>query len=204
MQCAKNCAGCSRRHGFTAGILRVLTVQRHPKRQGHGRATAGPRQCYEVTLLWCPKQSRRNSIVSISSLESLPSVRDLLASRAPPEVPGPSHARNSSASGGSNHRSPTCSCPKPAANTAHKRQISEAIPRNERPVARQVCPETAEGDAREGRHSQNAGFEMSALIGIGVKISAGGDVSLNRRSRTLRVLLRAVLTNLRETRCQVS
>jgi hypothetical protein len=30
-------------------------------------------------------------------------------------------------------------------------------------------------------HSQNAGFEMSAPIGIGVKISAGGDVSLNRR-----------------------
>ena len=27
----------------------------------------------------------------------------------------------------------------------------------------------------------NAGFEMSAPIGIGVKISAGGDVSLNRR-----------------------
>jgi hypothetical protein len=26
-------------------------------------------------------------------------------------------------------------------------------------------------------HSQNAGFEMSALIGIGVKISAGGDVT---------------------------
>jgi hypothetical protein len=31
-------------------------------------------------------------------------------------------------------------------------------------------------------HSQNAGFEMSAPIGIGVEISAGGDVSLNRRS----------------------
>jgi hypothetical protein len=32
-------------------------------------------------------------------------------------------------------------------------------------------------------HSQNAGFaQMSAPIGIGVKISAGGDVSLNRRS----------------------
>jgi hypothetical protein len=31
-------------------------------------------------------------------------------------------------------------------------------------------------------HSQNAGFEISAPIGIGVKISAGGDVSLNRRT----------------------
>jgi hypothetical protein len=31
-------------------------------------------------------------------------------------------------------------------------------------------------------HSQNAGFEMSAPIGIGVEILAGGDVSLNRRS----------------------
>jgi hypothetical protein len=60
--------------------------------------TAGPRQCYEVTLLWCPEQSRRHSIVSISSLESLPSVRT-----------APSHARNSSTSGGSNHRTPTCS-----------------------------------------------------------------------------------------------
>jgi hypothetical protein len=29
-------------------------------------------------------------------------------------------------------------------------------------------------------HSQNAGFEMSAPIGIGVKILAGGDVSRNR------------------------
>jgi hypothetical protein len=28
-------------------------------------------------------------------------------------------------------------------------------------------------------HSQDAGFERSAPIGIGVKISAGGDVSLN-------------------------
>jgi hypothetical protein len=51
--------------------------------------TAGPRQCYEVTLLWCPEQSRRHSIVSISSLESLPSARDLLAPRAPSEVTGP-------------------------------------------------------------------------------------------------------------------
>jgi hypothetical protein len=66
VQCAKSSAGCS-----------------------DGRATAGPRQCYEVTLLWCSEQSRRQSIVSISSLESFPSVRDLLAPRAPPEVAGP-------------------------------------------------------------------------------------------------------------------
>jgi hypothetical protein len=31
-------------------------------------------------------------------------------------------------------------------------------------------------------HSQNAGFEMSAPIGIGAKILAGGDVSLNNRT----------------------
>jgi hypothetical protein len=37
--------------------------------------------------------------------------------------------------------------PKPAANTAHKRQISEAIPRNEHLIARQARPEPAEGDA---------------------------------------------------------
>jgi hypothetical protein len=31
-------------------------------------------------------------------------------------------------------------------------------------------------------HSQNAGFEMSAPIGIGVKISVGGGVSFSRRT----------------------
>jgi len=31
--------------------------------------------------------------------------------------------------------------------------------------------------------SQNAGFEMSAPIGVGVKISAGGDVGLDRRTQ---------------------
>ena len=36
---------------------------------------------------------------------------------------------------------------KPVANTAYKRQISEAIPWNERPIARQVRPEPAEGNA---------------------------------------------------------
>jgi hypothetical protein len=46
---------------------------------------------------------------------------------------------------------PPTARPKPAANTAHKRQISEAIPRNERPIARQARPEPAEGDAREDR-----------------------------------------------------
>jgi hypothetical protein len=46
---------------------------------------------------------------------------------------------------------PPVTRPKPAANTTHKRQISEAIPRNERPIARQARPEPAEGDAREDR-----------------------------------------------------
>jgi hypothetical protein len=32
-------------------------------------------------------------------------------------------------------------------------------------------------------HSQNAGFEMSAPIGIGVKISAGGGVSFSPASQ---------------------
>ena len=41
--------------------------------------------------------------------------------------------------------------PKPAADTAHERQISKAIPRGERPIARQARPEPAEGDAREDR-----------------------------------------------------
>jgi hypothetical protein len=46
---------------------------------------------------------------------------------------------------------PPAARPKPAANTAHKRQILEAIPRNERLIARQARPELAEGDAREDR-----------------------------------------------------
>src|SRR5271154_3285094 len=60
----------------------------------------------------------------------------------------PSHARNSSTSGGCNPR------PKPGANTAHKRQISDAIPRNERPIARQARPEPAKGGAREDRQGR--------------------------------------------------
>jgi hypothetical protein len=39
---------------------------------------------------------------------------------------------------------PSAARPKQAANRAHKRQISEAIPRNERPIARQARPEPAE------------------------------------------------------------
>jgi hypothetical protein len=44
---------------------------------------------------------------------------------------------------------PPAARPKPAANTADKRQISEAIPRNERLIARQARREPAEGDTRE-------------------------------------------------------
>jgi hypothetical protein len=52
---------------------------------------------------------------------------------------------------------PPAACPKPAANTAHKRQISEAIPRNERPIARQAPPEPAEGDALKNRQGDAEG-----------------------------------------------
>src|ERR1700716_299859 len=55
---------------------------------------AGPRRSYKVTLLWCPDQpkppssaSRRSSIISISSLDTLPSLRDILVTRAPPSAP---------------------------------------------------------------------------------------------------------------------
>jgi hypothetical protein len=48
-------------------------------------------------------------------------------------------------------RSGSAARPKPAANTAHQRRISEAIPRNKRPIARQARPEPAEGDAQEDR-----------------------------------------------------
>jgi hypothetical protein len=63
---------------------------------------------------------------------------------------------------------PPAACPKPAANTAHKRQISEAIPWNERPVARQASPEPASGDAREGRQG---GAEGGAAAGTAVRRS---------------------------------
>jgi hypothetical protein len=56
---------------------------------------------------------------------------------------------------------PSAARPKLATNTAHKRQISEAIPRNERPIARQARPEPAEGDAREDRQG---GAERSAAV----------------------------------------
>jgi len=52
---------------------------------------------------------------------------------------------------------PPTARPKAAANMAHKRQISEAIPRNERPIARQARPEPAEGDAREDRQGSAEG-----------------------------------------------
>ena len=58
--------------------------------------------------------------------------------------------------------------PKPAANTAHKRQISEAIPRNERLIARQARPEPAEGDARE---DHQGGGEGGAAAGTAVRRS---------------------------------
>ena len=63
---------------------------------------------------------------------------------------------------------PPAARPKPAANTAHKRQISEAIPRNERPIARQARPEPVEGDAREDRQG---GAEGGAAAGTAVRRS---------------------------------
>jgi hypothetical protein len=44
---------------------------------------------------------------------------------------------------------PPIARPKPATNTAYKRQISEAIPQNERLITRQTRPEPAKGDIRE-------------------------------------------------------
>jgi hypothetical protein len=63
---------------------------------------------------------------------------------------------------------PPTTRPKSAANTAHKRQISEAIPRNERPIARQARPEPAEGDTREDRQR---GTEGGAAAGTAVRRS---------------------------------
>src|SRR5207248_3852764 len=78
--------------------------------------TAGPRQCYEVTLLWCPEQSRR---LSISSLESLSSVRDLLAPHTPPVVAGPPPAMPEMVAppAAAITEAPPTARPKPAANT---------------------------------------------------------------------------------------
>jgi hypothetical protein len=64
---------------------------------------------------------------------------------------------------------PLAARPKPAANTAHKRQISEAIPRNERPIARQARPEPAEGDAQEDRQGGAEGG--AAAVGTAVRRS---------------------------------
>ena len=132
--------------------------------------TAGPRQCYEVTLLWCPEQSRRHSILSISSLESFPSVGDLLTPRAPPEVAGPPPAVPETVAppAAAITEAPPVARPKPAANTAHKRQISEAMPRNERPIARQARPEPAEEDTREDRQR---GAEGGAAAGTAIRRS---------------------------------
>jgi hypothetical protein len=63
---------------------------------------------------------------------------------------------------------PPAARPKPAANMAHKRQISEAIPRNERLIARQARPEPAEGDAPENRQE---GAERDAVAGTAVRRS---------------------------------
>ena len=101
---------------------------------------AGPRRSYEVTLLWCPDQSnpspsapRRNSIISISSLDTLPSLRNILSTRVPPSaLTMPETATTPAAIVPKPAPEPAKPAPKQAANGAHKRQISEAIPRNER------------------------------------------------------------------------
>ena len=74
-------------------------------------------------------------------------------SQAPPEAAGPSPAipETIAPPAAAITEAPPAARPKPDANTAHKRQISEAIPRNERSIARKTRPELAEGDAREDR-----------------------------------------------------
>jgi hypothetical protein len=140
-----------------------MAIQRHLKRRGL-------RQCYEMTLLWCPEQSRRYSIVAISSLESLPSVRDFLAPRAPPEVTGPPPAIPETVvpSAAAITEAPPTTLPKPGTNTAYKRQISDAIPWNKRPIVRQARPELAEGDTREDRQG---GAEGGVTVGNAIRRS---------------------------------
>jgi hypothetical protein len=123
-----------------------------------------------VILLWCPEQPRRHSIVLISSLESFPSARDLLTPRASPEVAGPllTIPETAAPPAAAITEALPATRPKPAANTAHKRQISEAIPRNERLIARQARPEPAEGDARKNRQG---GAEGDAAAGTAVRRS---------------------------------
>ena len=74
--------------------------------------------------------SRRNFIISISSLDTLPSLRDILSTRAPPSAP--TMPETAAAIVSEPALEPAKPAPKQAANRAHKRQISEAIPRNER------------------------------------------------------------------------
>jgi hypothetical protein len=59
---------------------------------------------------------------------------------------------------------PSAARPKQSANTAHKRQISEAIPRNERPIARQTRPEPAEKNTQEDRQGGAEGGTAAGTL----------------------------------------
>jgi hypothetical protein len=145
---------------------------------------AGPRRSYEVTLLWCPDHpksppsaSRRNSIISISSLDTLLSLRDVLGTRAPPSAPTmPETATTPAATVPEPAPEPAKPVPKPApkpapkqaANRAHKRQISEAIPRNERADAGK-----AHLEKEDHTHTGNGGADSG---GAGTECRRSGRV----------------------------
>jgi hypothetical protein len=110
-------------------------------------------------LLWCPEQSRRNSVASLLSLESLPTVRDLLAPRAPPKVAGPPLAMPEAVAppAAAITEAPPAARPKPAAqyrliNVKSQRPSSElaegGIPRRiVREVPKEVLPQALLSDA---------------------------------------------------------
>jgi hypothetical protein len=126
-----------------------------------------------------PEQPRRHSIVSISNLESFPSVRGLLAPQVPPEVAGPPSAISETVPPPATAIIEALSAarPKQAADTAHKRQISEAIPQNERPIARQARPEPAERDTWEDRQGDaEGGAAAGTLRRVAVRISLNSAV----------------------------
>ena len=117
-------------------------------------------------LALVPRAVLVGTIFSLSGLESLPSVMDLLAPRAPPEVTGPPPQPETVAPPAAVIiEAPPAARPNPATNMVHKRQTSETIPWNDR-IARQARPEPAEGYAWK---DCQGGAEGGTAVGTAVR-----------------------------------
>ena len=110
----------------TVQTLRQTIGQVHP----HRAANPAPTPPKVVETKFLVRIAHGSYEISISSLDTLPSLHDLLGTGAPPlasTMPETAAAIVSEPA-----TEPAKPAPKQAANRAHKRQISEAIPRNER------------------------------------------------------------------------